>query len=339
MTTYSSTVRVAKPSRRARPPAYRTGLVLLSSVLVALGGVVILREVAGTDTGPCPAPAPSAAPSDSPLGWQRLYNEDFCTAAPVGSFRSEPSGDWRLEAGNPYAASLRSYPDGWGTTNDYSVNYASRTVDVVPTLLDARGVFRLSAQGGEVSGRRQGMAGSFFPVIHPEAADDRAQTSQVYGRYSVRFRTQGGYRRSVTDGLPRDLEEPRYGTAFLLWPSNDQWPEGEVNFPESDWGDHIRGYVHTIGDPEVNAEEFALPETTDDGWHTATIEWIPGRLDFYLDGRRVRQVTHNVPTTPMRWGFQSGGSKGVVSPDLRGTLLVDWVTIDAWSGTVPPAPT
>ena len=212
---------------------------------------------------------------------------------------------------------------------DYSLNFASRTADVVPQARGARGVFRLHGHSEQVDGRVQALGGSFFPVINPLATDQQ-QVAQTYGRYTVRFTTSGGYRPDAA-GRFDETGEPSYGTAFLLWPANDRWTEGEIDYPEMRWGDAIAGAVHTIGRPEVNAVTFSTSTSTEDDWHTATLEWTPDLLVFVLDGVEVQRVTTDVPSTPFRWGFQSGGTLGVPAADLAGYLYVDNVSIDAFA--------
>lgn len=302
-------------------------------VLVIVASAMLVRD--GIDgTRSWPWSSRSVGPPADPSRWTRIYTEDFRSTVRLGGFTNDPSGTWNLAPSNPYSSSLVSYPDGWGTTEDRSVNMASRTTDVVPTLLGAKGVLRLQAGGGDVAGRRQGMAASFFSIVHPDASSESERLGQVYGRYSVRFRTQGGYPPTAEGGYPRGTTVPRYGTAFLLWPVDDDRSKGEIDYPEMPWGDTIHGFVHEMSDtPDVNSAQFERPETTADGWHVATTNWSPGLLQFYLDGDLVSTVSTDVPNTPMRWGFQSGGMYGPVSPELTGTLLVDWVTIDAWNPT------
>lgn len=79
---------------------------------------------------------------------------------------------------------------------------------------------------------------------------------------------------------PPGLARAGYGTAFLLWPASDVWAEGEVDYPEMGWGGQIKGYVHKIGDPSVNAAIIDTTVTTS-GWHMATIEWLPTALRFW----------------------------------------------------------
>lgn len=299
-------------------------LVVIAVAVLLLARVGIQAQLAAEDSM-CMGSA--SAPDRR---WCRVYQQDFDTAAPLGSFVNATPDDWHLRPGHSYADALRSYPDGWGTTSDYSLNYASRTAEVLPEALGAQGVFRLHGHSADIDGRVQPLGGSFFPVLDPGRSDPQQQVAQTYGRYTVRFATTGGYRPTAAGTYPAGSRAAAYGTAFLLWPANDRWAEGEVDYPELVWGAPISGSVHQIGRPELNSDTFTLPTTSDGRWNIATIEWTPGLLVFFLNGEEVRRVTADVPSTPFRWGFQSGGTYGRPTPDLFGYLYIDSIAIDAY---------
>ncbi len=126
----------------------RTRLLALvgGALVLVLLGVLVVRSTVFTDDGDC------ADAAGAPGGrWCRIYQQDFAAPAALGSFANDPAGDWFLRSDHPYAGSLRSYPDGWGTTKDWSLNYASRTTDVVPEAEGARGVLRVHGHSAEVA--------------------------------------------------------------------------------------------------------------------------------------------------------------------------------------------
>lgn len=140
---------------------------------------------------------------------------------------------------------------------------------------------------------------------------------QLYGRYAVRFKSD---------------VVPGYKLAWLLWPSSDDWSQGEVDFPEGDAGGEISGYAHdTTGQPSRNAWYLntGKPMTS---WHTAVIEWSPDKLTFILDG-----IAHSttdpkaIPTHKMGWVLQTETqlSAEAPSPSVSGTVSIDWVA--AWT--------
>jgi hypothetical protein len=128
-----------------------------------------------------------------------------------------------------------------------------------------------------------------------------------YGKVSVRFRAD---------------PVPGYKTAWLLWPDSDNWSEGEIDFPEGDLDGTIQAFNHQPGDPARNAFAKDTGVTYRD-WHTASIEWIPGKVTFILDG--VVVGTSNVsPTVAMHWVLQT---ETTGEPVGAGHVYVDWVTI------------
>lgn len=119
---------------------------------------------------------------------------------------------------------------------------------------------------------------------------------QMYGRWEVRFRVDRG---------------AGYGPAILLWPDGDgQWPrDGEIDLMEipkqnREWGTTVAhngspngrgGYRDRSRSQRVNAD-FTQ-------WHTVAVDWLPNRLTFYFDGKKVWTVTP--ATKPYQGGNQN----------------------------------
>ena len=131
------------------------------------------------------------------------------------------------------------------------------------------------------NGRAQGAA--------PVPLVNGAWGGQVYGRYTVRFKS---------DALPG------YGTGWLLWPDSNNWNDGEIDFPESGLNSTIKGYNHTVGNPAHNDLVFDTGVTYL-GWHTATIEWTPSKITYLLDGNVVSSSTTSVPSKALHWVLQT----------------------------------
>jgi hypothetical protein len=66
------------------------------------------------------------------------------------------------------------------------------------------------------------------------------------------------------------------------------------------------------------------------GWHTATIEWLPSRVTFLLDGTVVGNLTDpsKITNKPLHWVIQNNASSRV-APDntSQGHIYIDWLTI------------
>ena len=103
-----------------------------------------------------------------------------------------------------------------------------------------------------------------------------------------------------------------------------------IDFPEGGLNSNIAGYNHCVGAPSSNcyANDFKTPFT---GWHTATIEWSPGKLSYILDGK-TGTTTTSIPSSPMHWVLQTetaGGGKPAA--DVAGHLQIDWVSVYSYA--------
>ena len=175
----------------------------------------------------------------------------------------------------------------------------------------------VSVSGGVLDKHLHSRGGAAQVAALTPAIGGRAWDGQLYGRYSVRFRAD---------------DVPGYKIAWLLWPSDDDWTRGEIDFPEADLGRSIGGFAHDVtGNPSRNAWAMDTGVAMDD-WHTATIEWTPQSVTFTLDGQ-VESTTDRsaIPTDPMRWVLQTETALdgGAPSADAAGHVQVDWVA--AWS--------
>ena len=148
---------------------------------------------------------------------------------------------------------------------------------------------------------------------------------QLYGRYSVRFRAD---------------EVPGFKVAWLLWPTSDDWSDGEIDFPEGGLGDTINGYSHDVaGAPSTNAWAITTDTSMTD-WHIATIEWTRDRLTFVLDKTCWTTTDSDaIPTVPMRWVLQTETELGRTPPHpaASGHVQVDWVRVWRHTGRSGPA--
>ncbi|GAA2018812.1 glycoside hydrolase family 16 protein [Nakamurella flavida] len=200
-----------------------------------------------------------------------------------------------------YGAKWRSY-DGFPDTSQNG-DYDQDIITVHEGVLDMN-------LGTGADGRPKSAA----PI--PLIDESGKVTGQTYGRYSVRFRA---------DNLPG------YGMAGLLWPSSGVWADGEVDFPEGGLDSNIWAYTHCIGNPQVNCS-YLDTGVGFSQWHTATIEWTPGKLVYILDGRVLQTVTKSVPTKAMQWVLQTGTHGEVPDAATSGHVLIDWVSVWKYTG-------
>jgi beta-glucanase (GH16 family) len=198
--------------------------------------------------------------------------------------------------GATYSDRWDVYPDGWPDSTGHGTYMPSRVLSVHDGALD----WWVRTEDG----------------AHLVAAAVAKGLNLTYGRYAVRFRA--------------DFNQHGYKIAFLLWPDSENWADGEINFPEGNLTTTIEGYSHCVGDPTVNCLAVVTDATFTD-WHTATIEWLPDDVKFYLDGALIGATTDRVPSQPMHWVLQAETNTypGDEPPDdAAGHVYLDWAT--AW---------
>ena len=170
----------------------------------------------------------------------------------------------------------------------------------------------LSVSGGKLAMHLHTSSDGTHHVAAPYPKLPGGGSNQLYGRYSVRFRAD------PVDG---------YKTAWLLWPQSEVWSDGEIDFPEGDLTGTIKAFMHYVGAP--TQQDYFLTGSGYGDWHTATIEWSPNRVAFYLNGRLIGKSSQHVPTKPMHFVLQTETELGSdpVPSTTAGNVQVDWVSI------------
>ncbi|WP_240684860.1 glycoside hydrolase family 16 protein [Arthrobacter nitrophenolicus] len=235
-------------------------------------------------------------------GWKQVFVEDFTDGdVPLGAFPGIYGSRWH-----------ETYKDGTPDTHAKTQAKDQRTSGYFPSKV-------LSVHDGVLDmylHSENGVAMGAAPSPRFAGATEPPYNSQLYGRYSVRFKA---------DALQG------FKAAWLLWPVSKQWPrDGEIDFPEGDLSKVIYAAVHGLDAGGTHVNEVLRPNVPFTSWHTATTEWSPGKLEFFLDGRSIGVITSLVPNTPMRYLLQTESClTGCPAPDVKGHVYVDWVAI--WS--------
>ena len=244
-------------------------------------------------------PSGEAMPVGDIPGWHQVFADDFTTDVPLGSFPSAIANRWK------------AYPDGSKDTSGNGTYYPSKVVSIQNGVMNVyvhteNGVHMVAAVG---------------PIL-----PNQVGSSQLYGRYAIRFKAD---------------PVPGYKTAWLLWPDSEVWPrDGEIDFPEGGLASNICGYMHYQNGTSGGDQDKYCTPTTYTSWHTAVIEWLPTRLTFLLDGQVVGNSTSRIPNTPMHWVIQTETSLASVPTDTAaGNVQIDWVAMYSPSGTPPTSPT
>ena len=251
-------------------------------------------------TGPGQAPARTTdvtMTGDLP-GWKQVFVEDFSAGdVPIGGF---PGPLYRAKWSAGYKDGT---PDTAGQLNGGKTGYyPSKVLSVRNGTLD----WYLHSENGITMGAAP------TPKIPNASSNPPRANSLLHGRYSVRYRA---------DAIPG------FKTAWLLWPDSGVWPrDGEVDFPEGDLAKIIYGAVHYDRNGADAFEKFDSDQSVT-SWHVATMEWSPGRIEFFLDGRSLG-VSTKAPTTPMHLILQTESClTGCPAPTAQGHVSLDWISI------------
>ncbi len=210
------------------------------------------------------------------------------------------------------ASTSGALPDGkwWGydagthiVNSSNGVYDSSRTVSVANGLL----TFNLHSESGT----------AYAAVESPLLSG-----SQTYGRYDVRYRYQPG---SNIAG---------FKTVWMLWPDDDHWGEGEIDFNEyANQADrtNVSGFLHHAcgNDSQGCAQDSGSYSLDPTQWHVATAIWSPGKVTAYVDGHLLATSTSQVPSTPMHLLLQTEASDygPEAVPGAAMKVDVDWATL------------
>ncbi len=237
----------------------------------------------------------STAPVGNLPGWRQVFVEDLAQPAALGGFMTSPYYGARFK---------RTYPFPWKDTSKHGTYDPPKTMSVANDLLN----IDMHTEGSEIC------IGTVEPTL---AIPTRGQT---YGRYAVRFRS------NAVAG---------FKTAWLLWPDSGLRSEGEIDFPEGNLDGTIKAFMHHASN-DGTASSLGTQDAFSTGasytaWHTAVIEWTPGKVQFFLDGTRIGTSTTKVPSRPMHWVLQSETalSGALPSKSAHAHVDIDWVA--AWA--------
>lgn len=266
-------------------------------------------------------------------GWKQILADDFDEygEVPVGSFSD--CGHNQDNYKEAYCSGLTgklkerwwAYPNGWPDTakqRNYPLGGVYNPEETV-SIKDGMLQVKMFNRDGE------NQVAALVP---------KATVGQTYGRYVIRFKTE---------------TTPGYKLAWLLWPDkNESCLSCEIDFPELELDSEISGFMHykqQSENEEHKQDVFPTGEKYGE-WHTAVIEWSPGKVEFFLDGKKVKgknpnwedieASTENVPDQPMSWVIQSESAlddraknnEVVAKENSSTTILIDWVAAYTYTG-------
>jgi len=263
-----------------------------AAAIVAIAGFTAVAAAPGIAASRPPDPSGEPMPKGNLPGWRRVFADDFTQNVPVGRFPAAVARTWR-----------GTYRDGTLDTAKNGAYMPTQVVAIANGLLN----IHLHSAGGMPLGA------ALVPTIPGATGTDGGQ---LYGRYVMRFRTD---------------PVPGYKVVILLWPDSENWPtDGEIDFPEANTNSTIWGHVHHQGGTSGNDQTgFRTPVMYDRGWHTAAINWLPGKVILQLDGRTIGSTRTRIPNTPMHLVIQAETATdgSVPSPSAAGNFQLDWVVV------------
>ncbi|MCY1046919.1 glycoside hydrolase family 16 protein [Corallococcus sp. bb12-1] len=255
----------------------------------ATSGNAILVDAVTLVAGGGSGPSGEPMPVGDLMNWRQVFTDDFTTPVPVGQFPAAVSSKWSV------------YLDGWKDTSKNGTYSPSSVVSIQNGVLNkylhtVNGVHRVAA-------------------VLPKIPGATASGGLPAGRFAVRFKAD---------------PVPGYKTAWLLWPDSEVWPrDGEIDFPEGDLDGTIAGFMHRQNGTSGGDQDAVSTSARFTSWHTAIIEWTPGRCRFILDGTVILDKTSRVPTTPMHWVLQTETDLSGTAPSssAAGNVQIDWVAV------------
>lgn len=144
---------------------------------------------------------------------------------------------------------------------------------------------------------------------------------QTYGKYTIRYRV-ANHQQGV--GFKQE---------WVLWPLSDAFPaDGAINL-ETEFGSPITGkVVYANHDGSLPDREVHQTGVTLNNWHTASIEWTPGRVEFFIDGVSKGVSTTKIPAKSLFWVIQTAScSASCPLPGAQADVEIDWLTIYSYS--------
>ncbi len=256
-------------------------LQLTSIATVMVAALLVVAIVASSES--------TATSTASPVGWRRVFTDNFTKPVALGRFPRVVNGAWG-----------HSYTNGLRDTSGNGTYEPSRVVSQQRGILN----IHVHTAGG------LHMVAAAIPTIRGAHG---SEGGLLYGRYSIRLRADA---------------VPGYKLGVLLWPDNEIWPgSGELDFPEVDLRSWVHGYVHPMGGgPQVQFYTKTLLRrwhTYTIIWLPDVISyWVDG----HCIGVDRHQVPSTPMHLVIQAETQTQG--GTPPSNASGNVQVNWLTID-----------
>ncbi|MEV6986329.1 family 16 glycosylhydrolase [Sphaerisporangium sp. NPDC051017] len=338
-----------KQSRESRPPAARTAAPASPTSPAPTASLPVYPPHAPPVTSRPTAPGGGGAgrPGGNSLDgppppvYDRRYGGTPTASAPprgIDSPAPPPGGPWSADRTAPPAATVSprtSAPPAPGPTAGADVSAQADPKWGTPVLVENfdgtqidRGKWDVYHSPGAAVNPRTSQATTVHDgMLHMTGGFYGGQDlsggvaghlAQTYGRWEVRFRGEPGR---------------GYSLVTLLWPDSQSPEYTEIDFAEVIDASRQTGGIFIHRGESRQAQSLMRADFTQ--WHTVAVDWLPGRLTFWLDGRKTWDYTGpNVPPgRPMHLTLQNDVVCNQWSPCRDSTtpatvsMFVDWVKI------------
>ncbi|MCK2244637.1 MULTISPECIES: family 16 glycosylhydrolase [unclassified Crossiella] len=269
-------------------------------------------------------PGSAAGATPKPADWELTWQDEF--SGPAGS--APDPGRWRHQVGG----------DGWGNEELQYYTPGNRNA-------------AHNGQGQlEITARRETPAGSDCWYGQCQYSSARLVTNgtfaQQYGRFEARIKVPRG--------------QGMWPAFWMLGADYDEvgWPYcGEIDVMENVGKEPNTVYGTVHGDGYSDENGIGGSTTSPDGrpladnFHTYSVEWGPGEINWFVDGRHYHRVTPDDLPSGAPWAFDKPffmllnlavGGVWPGSPDASTRfpqqLVVDHIRVYSWAGGKAPAP-
>ena len=290
-------------------------LLVLLVLLVIVGGVVTLMHIASSETRQPGHRAGGTVTATTTRSSQsqalQIVSQSAPTLTPTATTTSatktsSTNPQWQLIFSDDFNGTALG--PGWGTyTGPHGGGqsyYSPSEVNVGNGLLNL-GMEKKTTNGLPYT---TGGIGAFRYV-------------QTYGKYELRVKLPYG------KGV---------GPYAILWPQNGD-PSAQLDVFESPPADKSTLYFTNHGGPGGASTQLRAHGSFTASFHILTCIWLPGQLQFLVDGVSQGTLTTDVPHQPMWFGLAvESGDAFVGLPDsstvLPVAMEVDWVHIYSYKG-------
>lgn len=259
----------------------------------------------GTGSGSTSSLEPSGqAIPGSVSGWKQVFADNFSGTVPKGAFSD---CNHNTDTPQAYCGGLKNYgsyynnwwayPNNWDDTAKSGAD--GNTGAPFGGTYHPEDVVSVSSGEMHINMYRPSSGGD----NHVATVVPRKCMDQEYGRYVERFKVA----KAVIG----------FKSAHLFYDNGH-----EMDYPESD------DYTQTINAFTHPSEENFSTSAKWTDWHTTAIEWTPGSVKYYMDGKLIGTAKKNIPNFKMTWALQNESSISgpYAKAGASAQLDIDWVT-------------